>query len=355
MKRLFPSLLLTFMLSLSNNAMVINANNLIDGGSISFDFSNEEDMSHFDMYTSYYTNPIIDGDELHSYIYSEHKVILKDVSLTNYLIEADFAPNIKDGHTDIGFYLKASNPGNPVDHITAWNLMVKHDPGLSTYQLRLYQYTNNYFNGTMAVVENIPYWYDEWMHLSVLVKDGNLSAYIDNNYDKCMLTYYIGPGAGLVGIRAFRCPAKVRNLKITSSAFDIDLNELNASMVEAKKLKSKEYTSTSWSKLLEVLSSAMDLVDNPKNQIIVNKKLEELEKAKKELVKKKSYEELASLISESEAIKDEENYTKNSYQSLQFVISVAKELTSSSSEDDISSMYQLLENRKNELIRYGGK
>lgn len=330
-----------------------NAPSIISGGTIQFDFANPEDVSHFDLYTSYESNPSFNDGIMYSYLYAEQKVILRDVSLSEYLIEADFGPSVYKGHIDMGFYVKCANPSDSVDVIQGWQVNIKHDDNNANWDLRLYKFDNAWL-GTFKEVKNMPFWNDEWIHLSVLVKNGFVTSYINSDYDNPMFTYNIGAGAGLVGIRSFKSPAKVRNLQITSPSFEINTTALSSLINECDTLSENDYTPSSWSKMQAVLTQAKVVLASPINQLAVNDAIKDLKEAKANLLVKKTYEQLQALIVECEQITDAENYTQNSYQSFIFCLNRAKQLTQSSSVEDISFNYKMLEYRKNELIRYGG-
>ncbi len=330
-----------------------SAPQLIGGGTVSFDFANPEDVSRFDLYTSYESNPSFVGDTMYSYLYAEQKVILRDVLLSEYLIEADFGPSVYKGHIDMGFYIKAANPSNSIDQIQAWQVNIKHDDNTANWDLRLYQFDNAWI-GQFAEEANMPFWNDEWIHLSVLVKNGIVSAYINNNYDYPMLNYNIGTGAGLVGIRSFKSPAKVRNIQITSPSFEINTSKLSALINECNSLNENDYTPVSWGKFESVLNKANGVLSSPINQLVINDVVKELQSAKDGLLLKKNYQQLQELISECEQITDSGSYTQNSWGSFIFCLNRAKQLTESASVEDISFNYMMLEYRKNELVRYGG-
>ena len=330
-----------------------NAPQIIEGGTVGFDFNNPDDISRFDLYTSYETNVSFNDGVMYSYLYAEQKVILRDVSISEYLIEADFGPSVYKGHIDMGFYIKCANPNNEVDGIQGWEVNIKHDDNNANWSLRLYKF-NNSWEGTFEEVTDMPFWNDEWIHLSVLVKNGIVTPYIDNNYDNPMFSYNIGTGAGLVGIRSFKSPAKMKNLQITSPDFEIDKTQLSVLINECDALNENDYTPFSWNKMQAILLQAKDVLSSPKNQLVINDMIKELKEVKDKLLERKSFEELQTLIAECEQITDKENYTNNSYASFLFCLNRAKQLTSSSSIEDISYNYMILENRKNELIRYGG-
>ena len=330
-----------------------SAPQLIGGGTVSFDFANPEDISRFDLYTSYESNPTFNDGVMYSYLYAEQKIILRDISLSEYLIEADFGPSVYKGHIDAGFYIKCMNPSHGVDQIQGWQVNIKHDDNNSNWDLRLYQFDNAWV-GKFAEEANMPFWNDEWIHLSVLVKNGNVSAYINNNYDNPMLNYNIGTGAGLVGIRSFKSPAKVRNIQITSPSFEINTSKLSALINECDSLNENDYTPVSWSKFQSILNKAKGVLSSPINQLVINDVVKELQTAKNELLLKKTYQQLQELISECEQITDSGSYTQNSWGSFIFCLNRAKQLTESASVEDISFNYMMLEYRKNELVRYGG-
>ena len=330
-----------------------SAPSIISGGTVSFDFANPDDVSRFDLYTSYESNPSFNDGVMYSYLYAEQKIILRDVSLSEYLIEADFGPSVYKGHIDMGFYVKCANPNSGVDQIQGWEVNIKHDDNNANWDLRLYKFDNAWM-GTFKEVKSMPFWNDEWIHLSVLVKNGNVTSYINRDYDSPMFTYNIGAGAGLVGIRSFKSPAKVKNLQITSPSFEINTTALSSLINECDALSENDYTPSSWSKMQAVLTQAKAVLASPANQLAINDAVKELKEAKANLLAKKTFEQLQALIAECEQITDVESYTQNSYQSFMFCLNRAKQLTQSSSIEDISFNYKMLEYRKNELIRYGG-
>ena len=54
-----------------------NAPSIISGGTVQFDFTSPEDVSRFDLYTSYELNPSFNDGVMYSYLYAEQKVILR--------------------------------------------------------------------------------------------------------------------------------------------------------------------------------------------------------------------------------------------------------------------------------------
>ncbi len=353
-------LLMSFLLptSMTNNTKTKDQSNIptmISGGTVSFDFSNPEDLVRFDMYTSYYTLPRIYDSVLYTYLYAEQKIILKDVQLNEYLIEADIGPSIYNGHVDMGFYLQASNPGPEVDNINAWQLNIKHDDFKATWDLRLYRFENGRWTGKYAEAKNMPFWESEWIHLSALVKDGYVTAYLNRNYDAPLFTYPIGFNKGLVGIRSFKSPGKITNLQITAPDFAEDTTELEALIAECEGIDSSLYTPKTWLKLCTEKDKAELLLTSSFNQLQINDAVRALRHSKDNLLLIRTFAELVELIVECELITDENEYTKNSYRSFQMCLERAKTMTNESDIEDISYIYAMLLYRKNELIKYGGQ
>lgn len=332
-----------------------NAPTIITGGTVEFDFSNPEDLVRFDMYTSYYTLPRIYDSVLYTYLYAEQKIILKDIQLNEYLIEADIGPSIYNGHIDMGFYLQAANPGPEVDNITAWQLNIKHDDFKATWDLRLYRFENGRWLGKYAEAKNLPFWESEWIHLSALVKDGYVTAYLNHNYDEPLFVQAIGTGKGLVGIRSFKSPGKITNLKITAPDFALNTTALEALIAECAALNYTLYTPVSWLKLSEEKTKAEQLLTTTFNQLQVNDAVKALQQAKDNLLLVRTFAELQTLIAECDLITAEDEYTRNSYQSFKMCLERAKTMTADSNVEDISYIYAMLIYRKNELIKYGGQ
>ncbi|MCQ2814912.1 MAG: hypothetical protein MJ227_01260 [Bacilli bacterium] len=340
---------------MKTNPSNASVDKLIDGGTISFDFDNVDDLSRFDTYTSYNALPRFYDHSMFSYIYAENKLILRDVKLTEYLIEADFAPIIYKGHIDTGFYLQADSPSSEVDHINAWQVCIKHDENTPNWDLRLYKFSGGSWKGQYIEASDLPFWNAEWIHLSCLVKNGIVTTYINNDYDNPLFSYNIGDKAGLVGIRAFKCPSKVRNITITSPSFKIDNTALTNLINTADTYNKDKYTPKSWEDFQTVLNFAREVKAYGKNQIIINETYKQLNDAINQLIEIKTFDELQQLIREAEKITDESKYTKNSYISLQKCLEIAKTYTDSSSVDDISYSYMMLSYRLKELIQYGVK
>lgn len=355
MKRIIPILLvLPLLTSVSKTERPVFALSDLYGGTINFDFSKTEDKERFSLYSSFYSYPVVNGDAFCSYLYSEQKIILRDPDLTDYLIEADFAPAVLNGHIDMGFYLAASNPGNEVDHINALNLQIKHDPDLATWFLRIYEFKNSVYQGEKIVVGDLPYWKDEWLHLSALVKDGWITAFINNDYETPILSYYAGNTRGMVGIRSFKSPAKVKNLSITAPEFDINFDELDSLLSEYQSLEEEEYTNSTWNEYSSICNEARVKEESLTNQLQINDYVKSINKAKENLVISKTYDDLQFLIEECDKITDSSLYTRNSYESFLFCLNRAKTLTRESSNEEISNEYKMLLDRKENLIKYGG-
>ena len=319
-----------------------------------FDFSKESDIDRFDYYTSYEALPTFHDGAMYTYLYAEQKAILRNVALEEFLLEGDFGPSIYKGHIDTGFYIMATDPGSDVDSINAWEVNIEHDENVATWKLKLHRFQNYRWQGIYAEKADIPFWGSEWLHLSVLVKNGVVSAYINNDYSEPVISYTVGEGAGLVGVRNFKAPAKVKNISITSPMFTIDTNNLSGLVNECDALQENDYTPKSWVVLSDALLEANAVLADPINQLIVNDAFDKLQKAKDGLLLRKTYAELQTLIHECEQITDAQNYTANSWQSFVFCLNRAKQLPESSSVEEISYNYAILLDRKNELIRYGG-
>ena len=330
-----------------------NAPELISGGTVSFDFANPEDISRFDLYTSYETNPVFRDGAVYTYLYAEQKIIFKEMAFTNCLVEADIGANVYAGHIDMGIYVACTDPGPSIDEIRGYEVNIEHDENNSKWHLKLHKF-NHSWQGISTEVMNMPFWEDEWIHLSVLVKDGMLTSYINKDYDNPIFSYSIGSKNGFVGFRSFMCPAKAKNLQITSPQLSINTDQLSSLINECDALSENDYTPSSWSKMQAVLAQAKAVLASPVNQLAINDAIKDLKEVIAGLLIRKTYEQLQALITECEQITDGENYTQNSYQSFIFCLNRAKQLTQSSSIEDISFNYKMLEYRKNELIRYGG-
>ena len=113
---------------------------LIEGGTVSFDFADPEDASRFALFTSYETLPTFVDDTMYMYLYAEQKAILSDIAFEDCLVEADFGSSVYKGHMDMGIYVQATNPGDRVDAIKAWEVNIEHDENNAYWKLKLHKF-----------------------------------------------------------------------------------------------------------------------------------------------------------------------------------------------------------------------
>lgn len=329
----------------------------ISGGTVVYDFSDETELNDFDTYSELSNQkPHILKDSLYNWVMCEQKTVLKDYTFSDVVLETTIGTINPSGKFDCGLFFGGTSFGDKMDQAYAWNINVEHGVNSSKFSLKLHQFTNRYADAKVQV-SDLAYPKDNRIKLVAAIKNGVLSAYV-NDIAHPVFTTDIASGSsvGKVGFRCYYSPNYFEYLKITSPTFHLDTTGLTSLYQKAKALSPDDYSPKSYSKLKTLLDELDTLTFTSLNQIAVDKYITKLEKLIDQLIARKTYSDLQSLIDEVKNIRnDDGKYTTNSYNSFAFCLTQAQALTESSSTEDISYWFDMLTKRKNALIiRNGG-
>lgn len=324
-----------------------------NGGKIQFDFSSQEDLNLFQYYQSRSgIKPFNNGDRLYTWNMAEQKIILNDYQFTTIYASVKLGQITKGTWMQSGFYVQANNVTNLQDGLSGYNVNIEKDKDRDYYFLRLHFFDDGKWKG---IIKEIVFHneYDE-IELSMSVKDGLLKTCVNNNTNYSF-TYNIGTKPGYFGLRSYYSPMYFRDLTIIAPDFNKDYTELEKLLHQIETLDYNVYTVKSITPLINYYQEIIDNDYRNDNQINIDRHVQKINKLLSRLVKKISFEELQKLIEDFSSIENNNTYTKNSWKSFVYCLEKCQELTSDSSEDEISYWGNMLISRKNELIKYGDK
>ncbi len=327
----------------------------VSGGQVAYDFFSAENLTdNFDTFVEYSTPPYALQEKLYFNPRCENKVILKDKIFGEFDISADISVLVDREKIDFGFYF-GIDPVAPVysqlDGIKGYCLTFEKGRNKDFYAVKVHRFSNGYL-GTLAEVENVRYVGNQ-VNFRVVYKDKTIHAFVNDGKTPVM-SYEIGVVSGKIGLRCFYCSNTVENLKITAPILRVNRTELEGLVAEVKRLPDK-FTQASKNALDEAVIFAETALDEiPLNSYKINAATERIIKAKENLVEKRAYQDMMELLSQSSAIENPNGkvYTKNSWASLQHVVSVCQRLNENSTEDEISYYYAMLSYAKENLIAY---
>ena len=353
MKKIATLLVLSAMLLTVGGASALlptaaEADYLVEGGRFEVDFEKWDDYGYFDLYTEFGEKPWQMDGAMYAWTLAEQKIILRGKVFEDVEVSVDISTINEGGKFDSGVYIMASNIGNAMDALTGWNVNVEHGAGQSTMDLKLHRFENGKWKGIAVEILGIPYPGDT-INLRVVVKSGMLYAFL-NGEKTPTLTYEVGAGSGLVGLRNFYSPNYFDNFAVTGAANKVRTTELNEVKARATALLTEPLAATC---LIE-LQEAITLADNAVSQREVDEALKVLNNAIERAVNTHTYSELMALIESACELENPngEKYTGNSWNSFLVVKEICESLDEGSSEYDISYWYDRLQARIEGLIAY---
>ncbi len=322
----------------------------IDGGRLVIDFDDPDDINRFSCYTEFGDLPYAVDGRAYCSVLAEQKMILAGMIFEDVRVDVDIYTLGSDGKFDSGIYIGASGAKNVKDGITAWQVNIEHAVDASTFWLKLHRFENDrWLRDELVEIGGLPFT-KEYMHLTVTVKSGILSAFLDYSSTPTV-TKDIGDEArGMVGIRNFYAPCSFDNFTVVGDAIEVDTNELTELMEKAK-AKAKENILQSCKVELD---AAIALAESAKTQAQCDAAVSALKSALDRALTKRTLSELAELTQRADAIvnTDGKVYTGNSYASLTAVKDICAALTAEDGDYEIAYWYARLDERMKNLIKY---
>lgn len=357
MKALLLSLLTPLLLGLipktSPSALNLpSAITEIEGGTIIYEFDDQDELSHFSLYSELDHNQYVMDGSLYNWVMCEQKTILTGYELSEYVLDTVVSTINPSGKIDGGFYFGGKAFSNPMDGATAYNLNVEHSAEQNTFTLKIHEFSNGKWLGDVLSVTGIPFYNNE-VHLRLSVDHGEVSAFVnDESTPRITMSLDEEETTGLVGFRAFYAPQYFRYFSITAPEFSKNYDAFNAVYEKAKAIKAEDYTSKTYNALKEYLDELSSVDITQLNQISLDEITSKLQKLLDNLMPSSSFTKLQELIAEVEPVLEErDKYTSNSIASVEFCLTEAKKLTEDSPADEISYWYNVLSYRYQELIR----
>ncbi len=334
----------------SSAAVADTVDYTVSGGRITIDFEREDDVYKFYRYSEFADNmPYVRDGAMYAWVLAEQKMILSGKVFTDVQVDVDISPIGKNGKIDSGIYIGASNAGNKMDGINAWEVNIEHAPGSDTYWLKLHRFEQKWIRDEMIEVGGLGYTTDD-MHLRVTVKDGTLYAFL-NGSDAPALTKKIGETArGMVGLRNFYAPVRFDNFSVVGESVDVDFADMRALQSLAEQRLKDNLAEES----KRELTAAIERAEAANIQVDADEAAAMLASALDRAQDKHTLEELAVLLQKAGDIAnpDGEVYTANSYGALLAVKSVCESLTIADGEYEISYWYNRLDEKINGLVKY---
>ncbi|MBO4962279.1 MAG: hypothetical protein J6C97_00730 [Clostridia bacterium] len=320
----------------------------VNGGRLTYNFDTAGEMQNFSLYGEFGSLPYHQAGKVYFRAVEEQKLILNGYTFTDVEIIAKVQTINDGGKFDGGLYIQASNAGNGMDKINAYNINIENEVGASTYTVKLHLFAQAW-SGIKAEKSGITLKGAE-VTLKAVVKSGILYVFADDMQNP-IFNYSIGTDAGQIGFRSFYSPHMLDSLTITSPSITLDKAQLESLKTSALNMvNSGAYTDVSVSKL----NSAISLANNATTATLVQEATIRLNKAIDNALIKRTFVELTELISEAEQITDGSKYTYNSFSTFTTALSYAKGLTSSSAEHDIALWYSELQLAKDRLVILAG-
>lgn len=320
---------------------------LAEGGRKQVDFTSSSVLTdNFDLYSELNTTGngfFVNGD---GYLYStgrtECKAILKSpTNLSTFTVEAEFHQLNRLSPLDSGFYIYASSPNSLIDGINAYNVQLEKATKSDVLYVRIHKFNQGYGGLVAGITMTVT---EQSVKMQVVANNGETPVI---NYDCPSWS------AGRVGFRAFRgSMAKINNFKLYSSDIAVDKTELNSLISQAQSVDRTKYTSQSLSEMDSALQVAKNL--STTEQSYVDEAVKSLKSALNALVKLDTFEGLTQNLTQANEIiaSGEGKYTYNTFNALKKCVDVAKTLTSSSGEAEISEASYNVRRAIDNLIRY---
>lgn len=328
---------------------------LAEGGRKQVDFTSSSVLTdNFDLYSELSTTGngffVSDG-----YLYStgrtECKAILKSpTNLSSFTVEAEFHQLNRLSPLDSGFYIYASNPNGLIDGINAYNVQLEKATKSDVLYVRIHKFNQGYGGLVAGITMTVT---EQSVKMQVVANNGNVKVYI-NDGETPVIDYDCPSwSAGRVGFRAFRgSMAKINNFKLYSSDIAVDKTELNSLISQAQSIDRTKYTAQSLNEMDSALQVAKNLLTT--EQSYVDEAVKNLKSALNALVKLDTFAGLTQNLAEANEIiaNGEGKYTYNTFNALKQCVELAKTLTSSSSEAEISEASYNVRRAIDNLIKY---
>lgn len=311
---------------------------------VAFDDGDEQ---YLRLYTEFDRAPWIMDGKLYFWTLAEQKAIYKLRQYDDVDVSVDIGTINPAGKFNSGIYVHANDVWGDIDAVNGWAVMLERDADKTSYYLRLHRFADGEWKGCVEEVSGlkIPL---NLVNLRVVVKSGMLYAFVDNQTTP-VLSYEIGSEVGYVGLRNFYSPNYFDNLSIVGAGNEKDSTESDAIIDEAKGLDLDKLTSESKQQIQDALNSA----ENADNQYRLEQAVENLRKALKNAVEKRSAEELNAVIEQAQQITDGSIYTQNSWNSFCAVLEIGKTIDLTD-EEAVSYWTNRLELKIELLVEYGG-
>ncbi len=323
----------------------------VDGGRLTYNFD-DNDLSDFDLYTEFDKKPYAMDGKLYFWVLAEQKAILKNKRYTDVDVNVDIMTINKSGKFDSGIYVQTSSVSNLKDGITAWNVNLERGADQNTYYLKLHRFMGGTYAGCIEEKGGLKLPMNK-VHLRVVVKDGMLYAFVNNNSTPTF-SHYIGMAAGGVGLRNYYSPNYFDNFTVIGSGNSFNYSRLDKLLQQAQDLVKKDLTLSSKTALESAISNAQNLKEQNHTQYDIDDGEKMLEKAIDGALEKRTYAQLQNAIEKAKTIENPNGkiYNKNSWATLQSVIAICQGLREESGEDVISYWTYRLELKTEKLVPY---
>lgn len=326
------------------------ANYSITGGRITVDFEQASDLNKFSRYSEFTgCDPYVQDGALYAWVLAEQKMIYKDVQFDDVRVDVDISTIGTNGKFDSGIYIGASGAKNQMDGITAWEVNIEHGPGSPTFWLKFHRFENDrWLRDEMVEIGGLIYKGDT-MHLTVVVKDKTMYAFLDGGQTPVASKYIGNEARGMVGLRNFYAPCRFDNFSVTGNAITIDFAEMNALKTAAEAKIAEPIVQ----ECKDELTAAIAQANAADTQDKADAATAALSAALDRVVFSKTLDELSTLVTAAGAItNDGKVYTANSYNALVAVKNICSELTQADGEYEISYWYARLDEKIKNLVKY---
>ena len=110
----------------------------VNGGRLTYNFDTAGEMQNFSLYGEFGSLPYHQAGKVYFRAVEEQKLILNGYTFTDVEIIAKVQTINDGGKFDGGLYIQASNAGNGMDKINAYNINIENEVGASTYTVKLH-------------------------------------------------------------------------------------------------------------------------------------------------------------------------------------------------------------------------
>lgn len=319
----------------------------VPGGKVVYDFSGENDINDFSLYTEFDKKPAVVDGKIVCWSLAEQKIVYKNAIFSDVDVSVDIGTINKNGKFDAGIYLGITGEtSGKLDGITGYCVNLERTAGETSYRLKLHKFDHRY-EGALAEKSGLILHTNE-VRLRAVIKNKVLYAFAgDDSAPK--LIYAIGNVTGRVGLRSFYAPDTFDNIEITGAALDVDTAELSALAERARDLAGG-LTASSRAAVESALAAAEEAISFG-SVYEIDEAISLLDVALKNAVVRRDYDTLVQWIAEAdEKTNTGEKYTANSWAAFCKVKDMCKTLTEDSGEDEISYWANRLRLRLDNLI-----